>query len=254
MKIISWNVNGLKARMEAVKQLCEEQHPDVICCQKVRAKGNGFVTIPGYFTWWGAMDDCLYGGVSTFMKLWKGVELDSLANVPQLPEWLFETGSVLVLNFDKFILINAYFPYSNLSNEEFVKIRQRWDYEIYEYLVKAASRKPLVVCGDLNIVATDLDAWDGVSVKNQGCFLDWEHRNFNSLLESTDLVDSHPAGREYSYFFNNNPEYRLANQGFRIDYFLVSESLMPNVKKSEILTDVFETTNNPILLELNLPN
>ena len=105
-------------------------------------------------------------------------------------------------------------------------------------------------------MATDLDAWDNISVKKQGCFLDWEHWNFNSLLEAIGAVDSyrylHPEGREYSYFFNNNTEYHLANQGFRIDYFLVSESLLPHIKKSEILTDIFETTNNPILLDLDI--
>lgn len=255
MKIISWNVNGLKARLEAVKRLSMELQPDVICCQKVMTKGNGFVIVPGYFTWWESMNGGLVGGVSTFMKLWKGVEIESLANVPQASNWLLDTGCLLALNFEHFFLVNTYFPYSNFKDEELVKIRQCWDYEIHEYLVKAASRKPLIVCGDMNIVATDLDAWDNVSVKKQGCFLDWEHRNFNSLLEATGLVDSyrylHPEGRDYSYFFNNNPEYRLANQGFRIDYFLVSESLLQHVKKSEILTDIFETTNNPILIEID---
>lgn len=255
MKIISWNVNGLKARLEAVNRLCQEQQPDVICCQKVRTKGNGFIAVPGYFTWWGSMSGGLFGDVSTFMKSCKGIELDYLANVPRPSGWLLDTGCVLALNFDHFILVNTYFPYSNLSNEEFIKTRQRWDYEIHQYLVKVTNWKPLIVCGDMNIVATDLDAWDNVSVKKQGCFLEWEHRNFNTLLEATGLVDSyrhfHPEGREYSYFFNNKPEYRLANQGFRIDYFLVSESLLPYVKKSEILTDVFDTTNNPILLEID---
>ena len=256
MKIISWNVNGLKARLEAVKRLSEKLQPDVICCQKVMTNVNGFVTVPGYFTWCGSMNGGLVGGVSTFMKLWKGIELDSLANIPKASDWLIDTGCLLALNFEHFILVNVYFPYSNLSNDEFVKIRQRWDYEIHEYLVKAVSRKPLIVCGDLNIVATDLDAWDNVSFKKQGCFLDWEHRNFNSLLEASSLVDSyrylHPGGRDFSYFFNNNPEYRLSNQGYRIDYFLVSESLLPYVIRSEILTDIFETTNNPILLEIEL--
>ena len=189
------------------------------------------------------------------MKLWKGVELDSLANVPQPSDWLIDTGCLLALNFENFILVNTYFPYCNLSDDEFVKTSQRWDYEIHEYLDKAANRKPLIVCGDMNIVATDFDAWNNVSVKKQGCFLDWEHRNFNSLLEATSLVDSyrylHPGGRDYSYFFNNKTEYHLANQGFRIDYFLVSESLLPYVKSSEILTEVIETTNNPILIEID---
>ena len=258
MKIISWNVNGLKARLKVIARLCDEYQPDVFCCQKVRTKGNCFVTVPGYFSWRGSMDASLFGGVSTFMKLWKGIELESLANIPKLSDWLLNTGCVLAFNFEHFILVNVYFPYSNLSNEDFVKTRQRWDYEIHESLVKAVSRKPLIVCGDLNIVDTDLDAWDNVSVKKQGCFLDWEHRNFKSLLKATCLVDSyrylHPQGRDFSYFYNNNPEYRLSNQGYRIDYFLVSESLLPYVKKSEILTHVLETTNNPILLEIDLPH
>ena len=76
MRIISWNVNGLKARIEAVKRLCEEQRPDVLCCQKVMTKGNGFITVPGYFTWWGSMNG-LVGGDSTFMKLRKAAGIIS---------------------------------------------------------------------------------------------------------------------------------------------------------------------------------
>ena len=87
MKILSWNVNGFQTRIEAVKRLCEEQRPDVLCCQKVMTKGNGFITVPGYFTWWGSLDGGLIGGVSTFMKLWKGIELYSLANVPKTTNW-----------------------------------------------------------------------------------------------------------------------------------------------------------------------
>lgn len=113
------------------------------------------------------------------------------------------------------------------------------------------------MCGDMNIVAKDKDAWDGVSTKNQGCFFGWEHRNFNSLLKEANLIDTYrqlnPDGRDYSYFFNNKPEYRLMNQGFRIDYFLTSKSLLPNITRSEILTDIIDTTNSPILFDLTLP-
>ena len=107
--------------------------------QKVMTKGSGFITVPGYFTWWGSMDGGLVGGVCTFMKLWKGIELDSLTNVPKASDWLIDTGCLLALYFENFILVNVYFPYSNLSNDEFAKIRQRWDYEIHEYIVKVAN-------------------------------------------------------------------------------------------------------------------
>lgn len=172
-----------------------------------------------------------------------------------MSKWLMETGCLNVIRFDKFILVNAYFPYANMGNEEFVKNRQRWDYELHDYLVRLSSQKPIILCGDLNIVAQDIDAWDGVSTKNVGCFTEWEHRNFKSLIEQTGLVDTyrflHPDGKDYSYFFQNNPDYRLANQGFRIDYCLVSEELLPYVKKSDILTNIYDTTNSPLLIEID---
>lgn len=241
--------------MEAVNGLIAELQPDLMCFQKVRKKGAFLTSIDGYFGWLGIIDDGLFGGVSTYIR--RGFPFEFEAQRNDMPDWLMETGCLNVIRFDQFILVNAYFPYANKSNEEFVKIRQQWDYELHDYLEKLANQKPLILCGDLNIVAEDKDAWDGISQKSAGCFFDWEHRNFESMLNATGMIDSyralHPGGQEYSYFFQNRPEYRIENQGFRIDYFLVSEELMPYVKKSEILTDIFDTTNSPILLEIQLP-
>lgn len=255
MKILCWNVNGLQARLEGVNRLVEKYKPDLMCFQKVRKKGAFLTQIPGYMGWLGIMDDGLFGGVSTYLR--QGLPFDFESQRNDIPEWLLETGCLNVIRFDQFILVNAYFPYANLSNDEFVKKRERWDYELYDYLVKLVNEKPIILCGDLNIVNEDIDAWDGVSRKNIGCFTEWEHRNFDSLLKATGLVDSyrvlHPEGKEFSYFFQNRTEYRLANQGFRIDYCLMSEPLLPYLTKSEIMTDVTDTTNSPLLVELNLP-
>lgn len=110
----------------------------------------------------------------------------------------------------------------------------------------------------MNIVNEESDAWDGVAVKKLGCFTEWEHRDFTSLLNQTGLVDTyrylHPEGRDYSYFFQNKAEYRLLNQGFRIDYCLMSEELLPFLRESKILTNIADTTNSPLLIELTLPN
>lgn len=255
MKILSWNVNGVQARLEAVNRLVTELQPDLMCFQKVRKKGAFLTDIPGYFGWLGIMDDGLFGGVSTYIGRKIPFEFEAQRN--DMPEWLMETGCLNVIRFDQFILVNAYFPYVDLSNEEYVKNRQRWDYELHDYLVRLTSQKPVILCGDLNIVNEDVDAWDGVSVMNRGCFTEWEHRDFNSLLSQSGLVDTyrylHPEGREYSYFFQNKAEYRLLNQGFRIDYCLMSEELLPYLTKSEILTGVTDTTNSPLLVEVNLP-
>lgn len=252
MKILSWNVNGLRARLDAVNRIIETINPDIMCFQKVRTKGSMFITIPGYMGWLGPMEDGLFGGVSTYIK--DGFNLEFEKQGIPIPEWLLNTTCISVLNLDEFYLVNAYFPYANAANEDFIKTRQRWDYELHDFIVKLSGRKPVVMCGDLNIVAEDIDAWDGISVKNAGCFFPWEHRNFDSMLNAAGLVDSYrhlnPDKREYTYFFQNQPEYRQNNQGHRIDYFLVSEEIMPNVIQSTIMTDVTDTDSSPILLEI----
>lgn len=255
MKILSWNVNSIQARLEAVNRLVTEMQPDLMCFQKIRKKGAFLTDIPGYFEWSGIMEDGLFGGVSTYIH--QGMPFEFEAQQNDMPEWLMETGCLNVIRFDQFILVNAYFPYVDLKNEQYVKDRQRWNYELHEYLVKLSNQKPVILCGDLNIVNEDIDAWDGVSVKKLGCYTEWEHRDFNSLLSQIGLVDTyrylHSDGKDYSYFFQNKPEYRLLNQGFRIDYCLMSEELLPHLSKSDILTDVTDTTNSPLLIEVNLP-
>ncbi len=108
----------------------------------------------------------------------------------------------------------------------------------------------------MNFVREYMDAWDGVSVKNVGCFLPWEHKDFDAMMQGCQLIDSYRAlyskGRDFTYFFQNRSEYRAANQGFRIDYFIVSEEIMLDVHQSEILTDVVDTTNNPVLLDIDI--
>ena len=231
-----------------------ELQPELMCFQKVRKKGAFLTSIDGYFGWLGIMDDGLFGGVSTFIR--RGFPFEFEAQRNDMPEWLMETGCLNVIRFDQFILVNAYFPYVDLSKEQYIKDRHRWNYELHDYLVKLTNQKPVILCGDLNIVNEDKDAWDGVSVKKLGCFTEWEHTDFNSLLNQTGLVDTyrylHPEGRDYSYFFQNKPEYRLMNQGFRIDYCLMSEELFPYLTKSEILTSVTDTTNSPLLIEINI--
>ena len=249
MKIFSWNVNGLRARLNAVNRIIEDISPDILCFQKVRVKG--VIEIPGYNACDLPADGGLFGGVCTYIK--HGIDAERQGIV--IPEWLLNTACISVLDLDSFVLVNAYFPYANASDEKFVKTRRQWDSEFYDFIVELCGRKPVIVCGDLNIVSQDIDAWDNKSVKNAGCFFAWEHQNFDAMMRDAGLVDSYrclnPYKREYTYFYNNKAEYRLINQGHRIDYFLVSEALMPNVVSSTILTDVVDAASSPILLTLD---
>lgn len=138
MRILSWNVNGLQARLDAVNRLVAELQPELICFQKVRKKGAFLTSIDGYFGWLGIMDDGLFGGVSTYIR--RGFPFEFEAQRNDMSEWLMETGCLSVIRFDQFILVNAYFPYANKSDEEFVKIRQQWDYELHDYLENSQIR------------------------------------------------------------------------------------------------------------------
>ena len=233
MKIICWNVNGLQARLDGIDRLVEKYQPDLMCFQKVRKKGAFLTQIPGYMGWLGIIDDGLFGGVSTYIR--QGFPFEFEAQRNDMPEWVMNTGCLNVIRFDQFILVNTYFPYSNTTDDKWIQIRRHWDYELHDYLVKLSNEKPLIVCGDMNIVATDKDG----------------------MMRAAGLMDSyrvlHPDGSDFSYFYQNKPEYRLLNQGFRVDYCLVSEDLLPCLTKSDILTDVTETTNSPLLIEIDFP-
>ena len=128
MKILSWNVNGLQARLEAVNRLVTELQPELMCFQKVRKNGGFLIQVPGYMGYLATMKKGLFGGVSTY--LCHGLEIDFEAQHNDIPEWLLETGCLNVIRFEQFVLVNDYFPYANRSDEEFVKIRQRWNYDL----------------------------------------------------------------------------------------------------------------------------
>ena len=254
MRILSWNVNGVQARLEAINRLVAELRPDVMCFQKERAKNSGsLIDVPGYIGLFCTAErpQMLFGGVATFFKREPEFELGRLFR--HVDGWIGETGNIQTFNFDDFILVNAYAPYSNSTDEKWIQIRQHWDYEFHDVLSRLSKQKPLIVCGDLNIVSEDIDAWDGMSVKKAGCFYDWEHRNFESILKAAGLVDSyrvlHPDSREYSYFFQNRPDYRIENKGFHGNNSLVIRRFLLYVSKAEIVQEVFNTTNSPILLE-----
>lgn len=255
MRILSWNVNGIEARNEALKRLVDEYRPDIICCQKVKTRNFGVGIIPGFLPFTGPLNPTQIGGVWTYLGNHTYKSIDEIRCISAgLTEWQSDGGNIQMFDFGKFLLINTYFPYSNTSDKKWLDIRRHWDYELYETLETVSRKRAIVMCGDMNIVLTDKDAWDNVSIREAGCFFPWEHKAIDDLMSKFNLVDAwrtlHPNLREYTYFYQNRPEYRLANQGHRIDYFLVSADLIPTIKFCKILTYITDTTNNPIILDL----
>lgn len=238
MRIISWNVAGIKARAFEIERLMQEHLPDVICLQKTRSDKTP--DFDGYRVYVDCADR--WSGVATYVRSGfdgKFVESDS---------------HHLILEFDEFVLVNAYVPYANPKVPGYVERRKEWDKWIIEFV--RTHTKPVIICGDLNIVHTDLDSFYPSCVRNTGCYYQWERDDFNLLLSECNLVDSfrylHPEKRAYTYFDTmHGIDYRAKDQGARLDYFLVSVSLMPYVIKSEILSPL-SAPSNPILLDLQL--
>lgn len=238
MKIISWNLAGIKARANDIQRLMQEHRPDIVCLQKTRTdKAPDFDCYRAYV-------DCSdqWSGVATYVR----IGLEGL--------FVESDSHHLILEFDEFVLINAYVPYSNSKVPGYIERRKEWDKWIVEFV--KAQTKPVIICGDLNIVHQDMDSFYPSCVRNTGCYYQWERDDFNRLLSEGNMIDSfrylHPEERAYTYFDTmHGVDYRVSNQGTRLDYFLVNEPLMSKVSASEILSPM-SAPSNPIMLVVNV--
>ncbi len=238
MKIISWNVAGVKARQQDLLKLVADYQPKMLCLQKTRTADAPVIN--GY-----RHSACCSDQWSGTAAYWS----EDLS-----PTILEADTHHIVLDFGEFVLVNAYVPYSNPKVPGYVERRREWNKWIVEFVNKQT--KPVIICGDLNIVHTDLDSFYPSCVRNTGCYYQRERDNFNLLLSECKLVDTfrrlHPEERAYTYFDTlHGVDYRASNQGSRLDYFLLSESLMSIVAASEILPPM-SAPSNPIMLDLGL--
>lgn len=238
MKIISWNVAGIKARTNDIEWLMQKHQPDIVCLQKTRT--GEMPEFEEYYDY----SDCSnqWSGVATYVR-------SGLA-----AEFVKSDSHHMILEFDEFILVNAYVPYSNPKVQGYVERRKEWNKWIVEFV--KAQAKPVIICGDLNIIHTDMDSFYTSCVRNTGCYYQWERNDFNQLLSEGHLIDTfrklHPAERAYTYFDTmHGVDYRALNQGTRLDYFLVSESLVSKVTESNILPPL-SAPSSPTMLDIDI--
>ena len=245
MRLISWNIDGINALFMALKNLINKYSPEVVCLQKVKdINDSPEFEIKGY------KRECFsapYSGVATYVKDCVPCNFSK----PQAPEL---SGHLLKTDFffPSLTLYNIYTPYSNPNIEGAVEHRKKFDESLKRIVGTTPDRQ--IICGDINIVVSEQDCWDGKYKRNQANFHDWERLNFNELLKVGRLIDTfrtlNPFSKEFSYFFRNNSVVRANDQGHRIDYFLASRSFEPQIVRAEIIKDCTVSTNNPILLEI----
>ncbi len=256
MRIVSWNINSVGRRFDELKQLVELYAPDYVCLQKVRNNsGREKFSIEGYNTMFTVCDYGDMSGVMVYAKTDNEInpmlQWESLPKRILTPE-LSQDGHLQVFRCTDFFLINAYVPFANTQIDGAAEYRNMWDCKFRELIVSLSRELPVMICGDLNIVHTDKDTCEDKLIQNRPCFSTWERENFNKLLAEADLADAfrcfHPDLEKPTFYGN----YRFLKIGNRIDYFIISRSMLSKVKDSEILTDFGSGQSVPITLDIEL--
>lgn len=249
MKLISWNVNGLRAilRRKFLDYLADEQ-PDVLCLQETRAEPNEVEQLwpAAYTTYWNPAQKKGYAGTAIFTKR-RPLKVSLGIGMPAHDT----EGRVLTAEFEDFFLVNVYVPN---SQRELTRLayRQHWDADFLRYLKKLERRKPAIFCGDLNVAHTELDlANPKANVRNHG-FTPEERAGFSALIRKNfvDTFREFEKGPGHYTWWSSMPGVRARNVGWRIDYFLISAALRPRLKRAFIRKDVLGSDHCPVGIEI----
>jgi len=250
MKIISWNVNGLRACVKkGFMDFASSSDADVICLQEVRAlPGQVDIDLPGYTMFW---YPALKKGYSGTAILTREVPL---AVFPGVGEADLDTeGRVLTAEFDDYFVVTVYTP--NVQRElTRLEYRQtRWDPEFLKFVRRLEKRKPVVFCGDLNVSHREIDLANPKPNRGNAGFTEEERAGFDQIL-AAGFIDTfrefESDGGHYTWW-SNRKGVRERNVGWRIDYFLISGILRPRLRVAGILADVLGSDHCPISVELD---
>ncbi|MCI3028012.1 exodeoxyribonuclease III [Desemzia sp. C1] len=251
MKLISWNVNGLRAIVKkGFLDIFTELDADFFCLQETKLQeGQIDLDIPGYYSFWDYAEKKGYSGTAIFTKH----EPLSAAYGIGVPEHDTE-GRVVTLEYDNYYVVTCYTPNSQ-SELKRLDYRMRWEHDFLDYLKKLDNQKPVILCGDLNVAHKDIDLKNPQRNRGNAGFSDEERAQFTTLLESG-FIDAYRyfyPEKEGSYtWWNYRFNARKNNAGWRIDYFCVSKRLASQLEDAKIHDAVMGSDHCPVELTLNI--
>ncbi len=255
MRIISYNVNGLRAAMNKGFTDWLKTHPaDIICLQETKAQKDNVdrqqFTSLGYQDYWFSAQKKGYSGVAVLSK----IKPDNLeyGNKNAVSD---DEGRILQMDFGDIRLINAYFP-SGTSGDERQQIKYKWLDDFFVYINKLKKKHPkLILCGDYNIAHKEIDIHDPKGNKNSSGFLPDERAWMDKFL-GNGWIDSfrvfHPEPHRYSWWSQRFPTVRAQNKGWRIDYINITEPLRKTLKGAEIYADIKHSDHCPVYVEMKV--
>ena len=249
MKLISWNVNGLRACVtKGFMDFFAEADADIFCIQESKLQeGQIQLELPGYYQYWNYAGKKGYSGTAVFTRQ----EPLSVSYGIGIEEHDQE-GRVITLEFGDFYLVTVYTP--NSQNElARLSYRMEWEDAFLAYLKKLEEKKPVIFCGDLNVAHREIDLKNPKTNRRNAGFTDEEREKFSRLLESG-FIDTfryfYPDQEQIYSWWSYRFRAREKNAGWRIDYFCVSESLKERLVDAKILTDAMGSDHCPVELDI----
>lgn len=252
MRLISWNVNGLRACIgKGFYDFARDINADMICLQETKMQpGQADIDLPGYQQFWNSAQRKGYSGTLVFSR--RPVENAVMGlNLPETAEHDTE-GRAITLEYPEFYLVNLYVPNSQdgLARLDY---RMRWEDALRQHVCALDRQKPVIICGDMNVAHEEIDLKNPKTNRGNAGFSDEERAKMSELL-AAGFVDSfrllHPDEEGAYSWWSYRFRARQNNAGWRIDYFLVSERLQEQIKAAYILPQVMGSDHCPVCLEI----
>ena len=251
MRLISWNVNGLRACMgKGFLDFFNGIGADAVCLQETKMQPHQLeLELPGYVQFWNSAEKKGYSGTAIFTKHQPLAVTYGIG----MPEHDTE-GRVITCEYEHFYLVTVYTPNAQQGLAR-IDYRMAWEDAFRDYLLELDRVKPVIVCGDMNVAHNEIDLKNPGPNRGNAGFSDQERAAFSRLLESgfTDTFRAlHPELAGVYSWWSYRFHAREKNAGWRIDYFLVSDRLRDKVETASILTEVYGSDHCPVMLEIDL--
>lgn len=250
MRIVSWNVNGLRACVrKGFLDYFEEVDADIFCVQEIKLQeGQIDLDLDGYEQYWNYAVKKGYSGTAVFTKR-KPISVSYGVGIEEHDQ----EGRVITLEFEKFYLVNVYTPNSQRGLTR-LDYRMEWEDMFREYLSELDSKKPVILCGDLNVAHKEIDLKNPATNRKNAGFTDEERGKMTELLRSG-FIDTfryfYPDKEDAYTWWSYMRKSRERNVGWRIDYFIVSERLEDKLIDSQIHSDIMGSDHCPVMLKIH---
>ena len=250
MKIISWNVNGIRAVLKkGFLDFINQENPDIICIQETKASPEQVdLNLEEYpYKYWNSAIKKGYSGTAIFSKI-KPITIENNLQIEKHDQ----EGRVICFELDNYYLVTVYTPNSKRDLSRLDYRYKEWDVDFLKYLKKLESKKPIIFCGDLNVAHKEIDLKNPKSNKRNAGFTEEERQGFENYVKAGFIDTFRIFNKEpnhytwWSYMFNS----RAKNVGWRIDYFCVSNIIKNKVNEARILPEVMGSDHAPILIDI----